>query len=149
MSFLSIFSLTDATASVRNLAGRGTAGQFQWKFALTTTHTVDFTPFQLNNVAHCTVSAAGAVNDGRIRLAVGTFDGTTGRLYVAANSSLVEASSTTLAGSWGIPSTAGIFIAATNSGSLFPGVIYRSAYWRDRVLSGADVRYLASVAFGG
>jgi len=146
MSVLSIFVTTNASAANRTIAGRGASSQFSWVLRIEATHIVAFRLFQSDGSAHGGTSTTGAVNDGAIHLALGTFDGTTLRTY---RDDQAASPATPSGGTWHKASTAGIQIAALNSTSLLPGTACPTAYWADRVISDGERLMVNAIAKGG
>jgi hypothetical protein len=133
------FKTTDtSTPSSRRLFTRTGTGQNSWMLSMTSAHRMRFLIFQADGTTHADApESSGTRNDGLWHLAVGTFDGTTIRLYIDGGQ---VASSTTLAGTWHKASTAAPAIAASSAGTfLFPGSVDEVAIFNDRVLTATEI----------
>jgi hypothetical protein len=150
ISVLSLVSTTNATAAARYIASRAAASQWSWGLDLAATHVGRFSVFQAAGAIHATASTAGAINDGNWWLVAGTFDGTTVSFHRVSSTGVYGGGSNgSLTGSWHKASTAAVQLSAGNSTNLLPGTSSRTVVINDRILTAADVRYIASIVRGG
>lgn len=150
MSVVSLISTTDATAANRAIIGRYSAGAgASWRLMLDTAHKPNATMF--TNVAgtHVSWNANVVVNTGAWWLVAFSFtDAVGGTVWASNGSTLVSGASGVTSGAWNPTSSAAIHLGANGTFAPFPGSWAKQAYFR-RALTETDVRYLASVAFGG
>jgi hypothetical protein len=152
VSVIGFVSTTDASAAARALMARGAAAQHSWQLYLNSSHQATFEALQSGASSHCSAAiASSAINDGAWWMLAGTFDGTTLYTYrVSSTGVLSSATSTSLTSTWHKASTGGIGIGVRPSNGLpMIGSIAHLAHWADRLLTVSDIRYIASIAFGG
>jgi hypothetical protein len=151
MSALCLFRSSSSAANKTILrSDDSSGGTYSWSIWRWSTQYPRFSLYQADNSEHATANAGDAANDGRWRLCVGTFDGTTIAMHVASATSFATASNGTLTGTWNKGALPIWVAAAAGSASLgLAGDTSRQGYWADRVLTATDVRHLASIVFGG
>lgn len=146
ISVLAIGKTSDGSATNRHFIARANS----FRLYLNGGHTPTMDIIQPGGSTHAGINAGAAANTGEWFMAVGTFDGATVTCrLIFAGGSLSSNSSSSLTGSWGKASVAAATIGSNGAAGYFVGTSAHTAIINDRVLTTADVRWLASVAFGG
>lgn len=147
VSAVALMRTTNATAANRPLVGR----HANFQLYLNGAHTPTFSALQATTASHCGQNSGLVANNGLWWLVGGSFDGTTVRCASFSEAGVgTTQTNTTLTGSWSKGANA-VEVGALAGAALgqFQGTLAYVSVWNDRIVSLADMRSLASAAFGG